>query len=771
MIEKELQLTFARAVADAQTRRHEMVCLEHVLRALVDDQRGADILKACGADIDALKTALDAYLNGLEQVPEGAEPDIEQTIALTRVLQRAALHVQSAGKEEIGAGDVLAALFREPESQAVYLLKQQNISRLDILEYISHGVAKSGFEDRPREHDPAGEHGEEGDGTAAQAKDPLGAFCVDLVLRAEEGKLDPLIGREAEMTRAMHVLSRRRKNNPIFVGEAGVGKTAMAEGLALAIHEGNVPEVLATARLFALDLGSLIAGTKYRGEFEQRLKAVIHEISADPNRILFIDEIHTIIGAGSVSGGTLDASNLLKPALASGEMRCMGSTTFEDFKRVFEKDRALARRFQRIEIAEPDVNQTIKILNGLKKYYEAFHGVSYTASALRAAAELAHKYITDRFLPDKAIDVIDEAGAAERLKPKKQRKKSIRPRDVERVVARIARIPDRTVSVDERERLLSLQRDLKLVIYGQNPAIEAVVSAIKLSRAGLASPMRPVGNFLFSGPTGVGKTELARQLARQLGVELIRFDMSEYMEKHAVSRLIGAPPGYVGFDQGGLLTDAISKHPHAVLLLDEIEKAHPDLYSILLQVMDHATLTDNNGRKADFRNVVLILTTNAGAFEVERGSIGFGDAASSADEKQAIERTFPPEFRNRLDAWVRFDHLAPDVVEQVADKLVAELEDQLITKRVSLSLTSRARTWLAQNGYNRKFGARPMDRLIDRSIRRLLADEILFGDLREGGAVVVDESKGELTFTFEAQPSQTKKKKKTHTKSKDKAEN
>jgi ATP-dependent Clp protease ATP-binding subunit ClpA len=768
MIEKELQLTFARAVADAQTRRHEMVCLEHVLRAIVDDRRGADILKACGADIDALNTALDAYLDGLEQMPEGAELDIEQTVALTRVLQRAALHVQSAGKEEIGAGDVLAALFREPESQAVYLLKQQNISRLDILEYISHGVSKSGFEDRPREHDPADEHGEEGDGPAAQPKDPLEAFCVDLVHRAEEGKLDPLIGREAEMTRAMHVLCRRRKNNPIFVGEAGVGKTAMAEGLALAIHAGNVPEVLAEARLFALDLGALIAGTKYRGEFEQRLKAVIREISADPNRILFIDEIHTIIGAGSVSGGTLDASNLLKPALATGEMRCMGSTTFEDFKRVFEKDRALARRFQRIEIAEPDVNQTIKILNGLKKYYEAFHGVSYTASALRTAAELAHKYITERFLPDKAIDVIDEAGAAERLKPKKQRKKSIRPRDVERVVARIARIPDRTVSVDERERLLSLQRDLKLVIYGQDPAIEAVVSAIKLSRAGLASPMRPVGNFLFSGPTGVGKTELARQLARQLGVELIRFDMSEYMEKHAVSRLIGAPPGYVGFDQGGLLTDAISKHPHAVLLLDEIEKAHPDLYSILLQVMDHASLTDNNGRKADFRNVVLILTTNAGAFEVERGSIGFGDAASSSNEKQAIERTFPPEFRNRLDAWVRFDHLEPDVVEQVADKLVAELEDQLITKRVSLSLTSKARTWLAQNGYNRKFGARPMDRLIDRSIRRKLADEILFGELREGGAVVVDESKGELTFTFEAQP--TRPNKKSPAKSKGKAE-
>jgi ATP-dependent Clp protease ATP-binding subunit ClpA len=647
---------------------------------------------ACGADLATLRQGLDAYLDGLESLPTGIDFEVEQTVALTRVLQRAALHVQSAGKEEIEAGDILAAIFQEPESQAAYLLKKQGISRLDILEFISHGVSKSEWAPGL----PAGDEEPER-GLATRQKDPLEAFTLDLVAEAAAGRLDPLIGRERELDRCMHVLCRRRKNNPVFVGEAGVGKTAMAEGLALAIHQGELPEVLRQARILSLDLGALIAGTKYRGEFEQRLKAVIRAVSEDPNRILFIDEIHTIIGAGSVSGGTLDASNILKPALASGQMRCIGSTTYEDYKRVFEKDRALARRFQKIDIAEPSIGQTVKILQGLKKHYEQFHKVSYTQAALRTAAELAGKHINDRFLPDKAIDVIDEAGAAVRLAPAARRRKTIRPKHIEQVVARMARIPARTVSIDERDRLMGLHNDLQLVLYGQDPAIEAVVGAIKLSRAGLANPLRPVGCFLFSGPTGVGKTELARQLARLMGVELIRFDMSEYMEKHAVSRLIGAPPGYVGFDQGGLLTDAIVKNPHAVLLLDEIEKAHPELYSILLQVMDHASLTDNNGRRADFRNVILIMTTNAGAFEVERGGIGFGEQAGREDGKSAIERTFPPEFRNRLDAWVGFEHLTPAVVELVADKLIAELEDQLTTKRISLSLTAAARAWLVKH--------------------------------------------------------------------------
>jgi ATP-dependent Clp protease ATP-binding subunit ClpA len=756
MISKRLQLTFARAVADVRERRNELICLEHVLRALCDDERGAEILHACGAGLPELKRELERYLDDLEQVPADSELEIEQTVALSRVLQRAALHVQSSGRAEIEAGDVLAALFQEPESHAVYLLKKQGISRLDILEFISHGVSKGGYEERPTEGVPA-----EGDGEAEQARDPLEAFTTDLVARAAAGRLDPLIGRELELERTMHVLSRRRKNNPVFVGEAGVGKTAMAEGLALAIHEARVPEALAEARIHALDMGALIAGTKYRGEFEQRLKAVIRALTEKPDQILFIDEIHTIIGAGSVSGSTLDASNILKPALANGELRCIGSTTFDDYKRVFEKDRALARRFQKIEILEPSVPDTIRILDGLKKYYQDYHQVSFTRNALRTAAELSHKHINDRFLPDKAIDMIDEAGAAMRLKPAAKRRKTVRPKDIEQVVARTARIPARTVSVDERDRLLTLEQDLRLVIYGQDPAIEAVVSAIKLSRAGLADPLRPVGCFLFSGPTGVGKTELARQLARLSGVDLIRFDMSEYMEKHAVSRLIGAPPGYVGFDQGGLLTDAVIKNPHAVLLLDEIEKAHPDLFSILLQVMDHASLTDNNGRRADFRNVTLIMTTNAGAFEVERGAIGFGTGGAADDGKQAVERTFPPEFRNRLDSWVRFGHLSPEVVERVVDKQVAELEDQLTTRRVSLSLKSAARRWLAEHGYNRKFGARPMARLIDREIRRRLADEILFGDLRQGGAVTVDGGADGLEFEIEpaakAEPQPTRR--------------
>ncbi len=743
MIGRELQLTFARALHEVKVRNHEMLCLEHLLLALLDNPRAAEILLGCGANINELRQALRENLDGKEQIPEGVT-EVEQTIAVTRVLQRAAFHVQSSGKQEIDPGDILAAMFQEAESEAVYLLTKQGVTRLDILEFISHGTGVGASQPVP-----AGGPDDGGGPGRDRKTDPLAAFTTNLVERARAGKLDPLIGRRPELKRTMHVLCRRRKNNPVFVGESGVGKTAMAEGLALAIVAEEVPDALAKAEIFALDLGSLIAGTKFRGEFEERLKAVIVAICEEPDRILFIDEIHTIIGAGSVTGGTLDASNILKPALAGGDLRCIGSTTYDDFKRVFEKDRPLARRFQKIEISEPSPAETVKILGGLKKYYEEYHDVTYTGSALTAAANLAHKYLNDRFLPDKAIDIIDEAGAAVRLQPAARRQKSIRPRDVERVVTSMTRIPVRTVSGDERDRLKTLADDLRLVIYGQDQAIAALDSAIKLSRAGLASPGRPLGSFLFSGPTGVGKTELARQLARQLGVELIRFDMSEYMEKHTVSRLIGAPPGYIGFEQGGLLTDAISKHPHAVVLLDEFEKAHPDMYGITLQVMDHATLTDNNGRKSDFRNVVLIMTTNAGAFLFDREIIGFGEAASRSDAKQAVETAFPPEFRNRLDAWIRFDHLTPEVIERVVDKLVAELESQLILKRVSLALTGRARRWLAEKGHNRKFGARPMARLIDRTIRRRLADEILFGQLQDGGSVTIDTSDDELSYQFQ----------------------
>ena len=741
------------ALSEATRRRHDLVCLEHLLWALLHDGLAENILRGCGASVETLLEQTNAFLDQMDAVPESSRFEIEQTVAVTRVLRRAAIHVQSAGKKEMDAGDVLAAIFREPDSHAVYLLGEQGLSRLAVLEFISGGdsdLDTDGNDDDDSDSDTAGT----GAGTEKKRKkDPLKSFTVNLCESAAAGQLDPLVGRSNELQRMVQVLCRRRKNNPILVGEAGVGKTAIVEGLSLAITEERVPEVLAGAEIFSLDMGALIAGTKFRGEFEQRLKAVIKAVVARDKAILFIDEIHTIVGAGSVSGGTLDASNILKPALQSGGLRCVGSTTFKEFQGAFERDRALARRFQRIEVKEPTVEETVKILGGLSERYQEHHEIIYTRPALRAAAELSDKYINDRFLPDKAIDVIDEAGAAVRLLPPKKRKKTIRPTDIEAVVASMARIPARTVSTSENKRLATLEADLKLLLYGQDAAVSSLVDAIKLSRSGLGSPTRPVGSFLFSGPTGVGKTELAKQLSLAMGVELLRFDMSEYMEKHTVSRLIGAPPGYVGFDQGGLLTDAIIKNPHAVLVLDEIEKAHPDLFNILLQVMDNATLTDNNGRKADFRNVVVIMTTNAGAFELDQNGIGFGSTSTAAtDGKRAIERTFGPEFRNRLDAWIPFAHLQPRVIEMVVDKLVAELEEQLSDKKIELHLEDEARAWLGKNGYNRKFGARPMARLIDREIRARLADEILFGALDNGGSVTVgvDAERDKLTLNCTA---------------------
>lgn len=750
MVSRELEMVFNMALREAKRHRHDLISLEHLLWAMLHDPLAKEILVHCGADLDALKAGLEENIASRDTVPEGIEFDIDQTLALTRVLQRAAIHVQSSEKKEMDAGDVLAALFREPESFAVYLLKEQGITRLDVLEYVSHGISKVGSDE---EGELLGELAdEESEGASKKRRDPLAEFTVLLNDKAKEGRIDPLIGRAPELERTLQVLSRRRKNNPVYVGEPGVGKTAIAEGLALAIVEDNVPEVMKGVEIYSLDMGSLIAGTKFRGEFEQRLKAVIKEIVKKEGAILFIDEIHTIVGAGAVNGGTLDASNILKPALSTGELRCIGSTTFKEYQGVFERDRALARRFQKIEVREPSVEETVKILRGLKERYEEHHEITYTAQAIRAAAELSNKHITDRHLPDKAIDVLDEAGALMQIRPASKRQKTIRPKEIEAVVARIARVPPRTVSTTDRQRLSTLDDDLKLLIYGQDEAIQALVSAIKLSRAGLSAPRRPVGSFLFTGPTGVGKTELARQLAKSLGVELIRFDMSEYMEKHTVSRLIGAPPGYVGFDQGGLLTDAILKNPYAVLVLDEIEKAHPDLFNLLLQVMDNATLTDNNGRKADFRNITLIMTSNAGSYAMDANAIGFGGEGQSADGKKDIEKLFGPEFRNRLDAWIRFSHLVETSISLIVDKMVAELEEQLGDKKISLTLTDPARAWLAKNGYNRKFGARPMARLIDKEIRRRLADDILFGELKEGGTARVDFDSGEdcLSISVEA---------------------
>ncbi|MGH7771108.1 MAG: ATP-dependent Clp protease ATP-binding subunit ClpA [Candidatus Binatia bacterium] len=745
MISKELEATLHLALSEAKQRRHEFVCIEHLLFALLQDKDASPAIIHCGGDLARLKKELEEFFQtDLETLPKGVEREPQQTLGFHRVLQRAVLHAQSAEKKEVHGGNLLAAIFRERDSYAVYLLEKQGITRFDIVNYISHGVSKI-----PTDEDWAvirEETNEEEN--PRQLRNPLESFTVDLVQKARDGHIDPLIGREDEIQRTIHVLCRRRKNNPIYVGEPGVGKTAIAEGLALKISEGKVPDALKGAVIYALDMGALLAGTKFRGDFEARLKGVLSALKKQPNSILFIDEIHTVVGAGATSGGSLDASNILKPALASGELRCIGSTTYHDYKSYFERDRALARRFQKIEISEPSVEESYQILQGLKPHYEKHHGVHYSSSALRAAVQLSAKHINDRRLPDKAIDVIDEVGAAVKILPQEKRKKSIGTKDIEQIVAKIAKIPPRSVSASDKEQLQNLERDLKLVVFGQDTAIETLSSTIRLSRSGLGHPEKPIGCFLFSGPTGVGKTEVAKQLARVLGVEFIRFDMSEYMEKHTVSRLIGAPPGYVGFDQGGLLTDAINRSPYAVLLLDEIEKAHPDLFNILLQVMDHATLTDNNGRKADFRNIILIMTTNAGAREMSGTPLGFGQRSNVGKGKEAIEKMFSPEFRNRLDAMIMFNSLSPEIIERVVDKFVMELDLQLNEKRVFLHLSPKARKWLAQRGYDPIFGARPMARLIQTEIKRVLADEILFGKLQSGGKVEIDESDDKLTFHY-----------------------
>jgi ATP-dependent Clp protease ATP-binding subunit ClpA len=739
-ITDELRATLESAFDEARARRHEYVTLEHLLLALCGNLEGLKILKAIGVDIDGLLADVEEFLvESLDRVPDDEELEPRQTVAFWRVLQRAAMHVQNSGRHEIGAGNVLASLLREEESQAVFLLKKQGVSRLDITRYLSHGSRKEkALEMRPPEE---GEETESEDAFEEEGiEDPLEAFTTDLVARASRGLIDPLVGRRLELQLVCETLARRRKNNPILVGDPGVGKTAIVEGLALAIHDGKVPEFLADSRIYALDMGAILAGTRYRGDFEERLKAVIQAILEQPKAILFIDEIHTIVGAGATSGGTLDASNLLKPSLSSGELRCVGSTTYAEFKAAFGRDRALARRFEKIDIDEPSVEDTIKVLEGLRDRYEEHHEVRYEKAALATAAELAAKYINERRLPDKAIDVIDQAGAANRLQPKSRRKKRLGTGDVEAIVAKLARIPEKNVSRSDKQVLVTIDDDLRSVIFGQDQAIGSLASAIKLARAGLGPEERPIGSFLFSGPTGVGKTELARQLASVLGIGFLRFDMSEYMERHTVSRLIGAPPGYVGFDQGGLLTDAVRRTPHAVVLLDEIEKAHPEVFNILLQVMDHATLTDNNGNKADFRHVILIMTTNAGGRQLTGESLGFLGSTTSTKVKsqESIERFFSPEFRNRLDAWVVFEPLDEDSVKKIVDKLMVELEQQLVAKKVEVDLTEAARAWLATTGYDPSFGARPMRRLIEREIKRPLVDLILFGDLQDGGRVLVE---------------------------------
>ena len=734
MIAQELEVTLHMAFMDARQKRHEFISVEHLLMAMLDNPSAAEVLRACGANIEAMREQLGAFIEEHTPKVEGeGEVDTQPTLGFQRVIQRAILHVQSSGKKEVTGANVLVAVFGEKDSHAVYFLTQQGVTRLDIVNFISHGITKTPqSEPAPRADEPAES------GPDSPAASPLDSFAQNLNAQALAGKIDPLIGREQELERVIQTLCRRRKNNPLLVGEAGVGKTAIAEGLARRIIEGSVPEILEQSVVYALDMGALLAGTKYRGDFEQRLKGVLKQLSDNQKAILFIDEIHTLIGAGAASGGTLDASNLLKPALSSGQLRCIGATTYTEYRGIFEKDHALSRRFQKVDVPEPSVNETVAILRGLKSRFEDHHGVKYTSAALTTAAQLSARYINDRHLPDKAIDVIDEAGAAQRILPKSRQKRTITPREIEDIIAKIARIPPKTVSSDDKNSLKTLDRDLKAVVYGQDAAIDALATAIKMSRSGLGNPQKPIGNFLFSGPTGVGKTEVARQLAYVLGVELIRFDMSEYMERHAVSRLIGAPPGYVGFDQGGLLTEAINKHPYAVVLLDEVEKAHPDIFNVLLQVMDHGTLTDTNGRKADFRNVVLVMTTNAGAELLNKASIGFSSSRQSGDEMGEIKRMFTPEFRNRLDAIIPFAPLSEPVILQVVDKFLMQLEEQLHEKKVEAVFTDALKDYLAKHGFDPLMGARPMARLIQDTIRKALADELLFGKLAHGGRVTVD---------------------------------
>ena len=752
MLSSELEYCLNEAFQRAREARHEYMTVEHLLLAILDAPKVREVLRACGADLARLRKDLEQFVEQTTpKLPVDDEREVQPTLGFQRVLQRAVFHVQSSGKKEVAVSNVLVAIFSEKQSHAAYLLNQQEVARLDVVNYISHGLAKSKDEPSDKDDQAAPESAErdgDGQGTA------LEKYCSNLNKLATEGRIDPLIGRKLEVERTIEILCRRRKNNPLYVGEAGVGKTAIAEGLARLITEGKVPDVLTDCTIYSLDMGSLIAGTKYRGDFEKRLKGVLSELKKQPGAILFIDEIHTVIGAGAASGGVMDASNLIKPVLANGELRCIGSTTYQEYRGIFEKDHALARRFQKIDVVEPSVQETVEILKGLKSRYEEHHGVLYLDEALQAAAELAARYINDRHLPDKAIDVVDEAGANLRLKPVGDRPTSVTVEQVESVVARIARIPPKQVSTSDREVLKNIERNLKLVIYGQDAAIDMLGAAIKMARSGLGDQRKPVGSFLFAGPTGVGKTEVTRQLALALGVELIRFDMSEYMERHTVSRLIGAPPGYVGFDQGGLLTEAITKHPHAVLLLDEIEKAHPDVFNLLLQVMDHGTLTDNNGRKADFRHVIIIMTTNAGAADMARTSIGFAPGDNASDGSEAIKRMFSPEFRNRLDATVQFAPLAPAVIERVVDKLILEVEAQLEQKGVQIGIDEDARAWIARTGYDPKMGARPMARVIQEHIKRPLAEELLFGKLVNGGTVQVKLARDGEGLVLETRPNE-----------------
>ncbi len=753
MLSQELEYVLNQAFVKATRKRQEFITIEHLLLALLGNPSAVDVLKACGADLDALAEKITNFIDETCPIlPEGEERESQPTLGFQRVLQRAVFHVQASGKKEVTGANVLVAIFSEKDSQAVYFLNQQGITRLDVVNYIAHGVSKVGDENLDSSEESSAQSNENPAQEAEQKSSALDAWTTNLNELARQGKIDPLIGRRHEVERAVQILCRRRKNNPLLVGEAGVGKTAIAEGLAKKIVDRDIPEVLQDATIYSLDLGGLVAGTKYRGEFEKRLKAVLKELKKIPDSILFIDEIHTIIGAGAASGGTMDASNLIKPMLAAGELRCIGSATYQEFRGIFEKDHALNRRFQKIDIVEPTVDEVVEILKGLRSRFEEHHGITYTDEALQAAAELSDKYINDRHMPDKAIDVIDEAGAATRLKPEGHRDTEVGVDQVEAVVARIARIPERKVSTSDVEALRNLDRDLQMVVYGQDEAIEALTTAIRMNRSGLTEEHKPVGSFLFAGPTGVGKTEVTRQLARILGLELIRFDMSEYMERHTVSRLIGAPPGYVGYDQGGLLTEQITKHPHSVLLLDEIEKAHPDVFNLLLQVMDHGTLTDNNGRKADFRNVILIMTTNAGAVEMSRRSIGFTTQDHSSDGREAINKLFTPEFRNRLDAIIQFKPLSVESVSSVVSKFLFELETQLAEKNVSFSVDEEVRLWLAERGYDPKMGARPMARLIQEKIKKPLAEELLFGSLSQGGHVRIRLEEDELVFEFENQP-------------------